>query len=142
VLQRLHCLDRIDLVPVAAEVGADVAFPLHGGAAEARGRGERLTPVPPATGWFAIAWPGFEVSTGAVYRKWDEVGGEGVNHLARPALAVEPRLDAFARRLGDGWRMTGSGSAFFRPCETRTEAERAVEGLDCWTTVARPVGAW
>ena len=141
-LRRLHCLDQVDLDSVAAEVGADVAFPLHGGAVEARGRGERLTPVAAATGWFAIAWPGFEVSTAAVYRKWDEVGGEGVNHLMRPALAVEPRLEAFARRLGDGWRMTGSGSAFFRPCETRQKGERAVEALDCWTTVARPVGDW
>ena len=141
-LSRLHGLRDLDLRPVAAEVGADVVFLLHGGAAEAAGRGERLTPAPPATGWFAVAWPGLVVSTGAVYARWDEVGGEGANHLTRAALAVEPRLQEFALRLGEGWRMTGSGSAFFQHCETRTEAERAVDGLDCWRTVARPVGAW
>jgi 4-diphosphocytidyl-2-C-methyl-D-erythritol kinase len=141
-LSRLHCLDEVDLEAVAATVGADVVFPLRGGAAEARGRGERLRRAPPATGWFAVAWPGFEVSTRDVYARWDEVGGEGMNHLTRGALAIEPRLEEFAWRLGEGWRMTGSGSAFFRHCETRHEAQRAVESLDCWTAVARPVGGW
>jgi 4-diphosphocytidyl-2-C-methyl-D-erythritol kinase len=141
-LARLHGLTGVDLEPVAAEVGADVVFLLRGGAAEARGRGERLRSAAPATGWFAVAWPGFEVSTRAVYARWDEVGGEGANHLTRSALAVEPRLREFALRLGEGWRMTGSGSAFFQHCETRPEAERAVEGLDCWTAVAHPVRAW
>jgi 4-diphosphocytidyl-2-C-methyl-D-erythritol kinase len=141
-LSRLYGLEEIDLEPVAAEVGVDAVFLLRGGAAEARGRGERLRPAPPATGWFAVAWPGFEVSTRDVYARWDEVGGEGVNHLTRPALAVEPRLEDFARRLGEGWRMTGSGSAFFQHCETRQEAVRAVESLACWTAVARPVGGW
>ena len=138
-LSRLHGLEGIDLEPVAAEVGADVAFLLKGGAAEARGRGERLRPCPPATGWFAIAWPGLQISTKAVYARWDEVGGEGANHLTRSALAVEPRLREFVNRLGEGWQMTGSGSAFFRHCPTRQEAERAVDGLGCWTTLARPV---
>ena len=141
-LSRLHGLADLDLGPVAAEVGADVVFLLRGGAAEAGGRGERLRPAPVATGWFAVAWPGFDVSTSAVYARWDEVGGEGANQLTRAALAVEPRLREFALQLGEGWRMTGSGSAFFQHCQTRREAERAVEGLDCWKTVARPVGAW
>jgi 4-diphosphocytidyl-2-C-methyl-D-erythritol kinase len=132
----------MDLAPVAAEVGVDVVFLLRGGAAEACGRGERLSPAQPATGWFAVAWPGFEVSTKAVYARWDEVGGEGANHLTRSALALEPRLEEFVSRLGEGWRMTGSGSAFFMQCKTREEADRAVAGLDCWTTVARPVAAW
>jgi 4-diphosphocytidyl-2-C-methyl-D-erythritol kinase len=141
-LSRLHGLADVDLDAVAAEVGVDVVFLMRGGAAEARGRGERLSPAAPATGWFAVAWPGLEVSTKAVYARWDEVGGEGANHLMRSALAVEPRLREFALRLGEGWRMTGSGSAFFHHCETRQEAERAVEGIDCWKTVARPVRAW
>jgi hypothetical protein len=44
--------------------------------------------------------------------------------------------------LGEGWRMTGTGSAFFRPARTRRDAESAVTPLDCWTAVVRPVGAW
>lgn len=141
-LVRLHGLDCVDLAAVAAEVGADVPFLLRGGSAEARGRGEVLVSAPPAAGWFALAWPGLELSTGAVYESWDRLGGEGVNHLTRSALAVEPRLAEFARGLGEGWRMTGSGSAFFRHCQSRPEAEEAVRRLECWSAVAQPVGPW
>jgi 4-diphosphocytidyl-2-C-methyl-D-erythritol kinase len=140
-LARLHGL-RCDLAPIAAGLGADVPFLLLGGAAVACGRGERLLPARTGTGWFAIAWPGFPLSTAAVFRRWDEVGGEGDNELTRAAFDVEPRLAEFAAVLGEGWRMTGSGSAFFRPCRTRVEAERSAAPLSCWTAVATPVGPW
>jgi 4-diphosphocytidyl-2-C-methyl-D-erythritol kinase len=140
-LSRLYELD-VDLAPVAETLGADVPFFLRGGACEAAGRGERLRPLPLAAGWFALAWPGFEVPTGAVYRAWDRVGGDGYNHLLRAAMTVEPRLAAFAETLGPCWRVTGSGAGFFRHCRTRAEAEAPVAGLDCWTAVARPVGEW
>ena len=140
-LARLYRLE-FDLGPVAAAVGADVPFFLAGGAMEGSGRGERLRPVELASGWFALAWPGFGVSTAAAYRAWDRIGGEGANELARAALDVEPRLAAFARQLGPGWRMTGSGTAFFRLTPTRKQAEAAVAPLRCWTSIARPVGRW
>ncbi len=140
-LRRLYSLD-LDLAPVAAGLGADVPFLLAGGSAVATGRGERLAPAQVARGWFALAWPGLEVPTSAVYRTWDAVGGEGVNQLTRAAVAIRPELAEFSGMLGEGWRMTGSGSAFFRPCHTRGEAERSVEALPCWTAVTRPVRAW
>jgi 4-diphosphocytidyl-2C-methyl-D-erythritol kinase len=136
---------KVDLGPVAAAVGADVPFFLAGGAVDGTGRGERLQPVPGACGWFSLAWPGFAVSTAQVFRTWDRVGGDGENELARAATRAEPRLAAFANHLNRtcaGWRMTGAGSAFFRPAATHEEAEAAVSPLDCWTAVARPVGAW
>ena len=86
--------------------------------------------------WYALAWPRFEVSTAAVYRAWDEVGGEGPNHLFRPACAVDPRLGEFAESLGEGWRMTGSGSAFFREVASEAEAHDAIKGREGWTAVA------
>jgi 4-diphosphocytidyl-2-C-methyl-D-erythritol kinase len=140
-LTRLHGLDH-DLGPIAAEVGSDVPFFLAGGGAVATGRGEVLDPAAPDTGWYAVAWPGLHVSTPAVFRRWDQVGGDGANELTRAAFDVEPKLAEFASMLGEGWRMTGSGSAFFRRERTRHEAERAVRELTCWTAVARPVGAW
>lgn len=140
-LARLYDLD-LDLTPIAAALGADVPFFLRGGALRAEGRGEHLCRLPSATGWYALAWPGFGADTGAVYRAWDRVGGDGTNHLLDAAMMVEPRLAAFAATLGPLWRMTGSGAAFFRPCATREEAETAIAGLDCWTAVARPVGPW
>ncbi|HEX4212761.1 MAG TPA: hypothetical protein VIA06_05465 [Candidatus Dormibacteraeota bacterium] len=139
-LARLHDLD-VDLDAVAYRVGADVPFALRGGSMQGAGRGERLRPAPAATGWFALAWPGFGVSTGAAYQTWDQVGGDGENELTRAAVAVEPRLVAFSERLGPGWRMTGSGSAFFRPCSSRRQAEAAIRGLCCWTAVAEPIGS-
>ena len=140
-LRRLHGLD-LDLLPVALEVGSDVPFFLRGGAAEAAGHGADLRPAAPATGWFAIAWPGFEVSTAAVYDAWDRTGGAGPNQLQGAAFEVEPRLRDFAAGLGPPWQMTGSGSAFFRSEPTRAEAEDALGGLACWTAVAAPVAAW
>jgi len=133
---------RCDLKEVAARLGSDVPFFLVGGCAIATGRGELLTPAPPARGWYAVAWPGFPLSTPAVYRKWDEVGGKGTNQLTRAAFAVEPRMSDFAGMLGAGWQMTGSGSAFFKPCLSYRDAEQAVINLKCWTAVARPVGPW
>jgi len=133
---------RADLAAIAGRLGADVPFFLAGGRARARGRGEILEPLPPAAGWFALAWPGFEVGTGAVYRAWDEVGGNGRNHLFRAACAVDPRLERFARRLGEGWVMTGSGSAFFREAASEPAARAMVSGLDCWTAVAAALPRW
>ena len=139
-LTAIHGLE-VDLHPLAAELGADVGFFLRGGTALAEGIGDQLHALPTARDWYAIAWPGLEVSTAAVYRRWDEVGGEGKNELTRAALAEEPRLEAFARRL-PGWRMTGSGSAFFKSFGDRKAAEAEIAGLDCWTAVARSVPAW
>ena len=137
----LHAL-RIDRSSIAGSLGSDVAFFLRGGRAHAEGRGERLRPLPQHAEWFAIAWPGIELSTARVYEAWDEVGGESPNQLQRAAAKVEPRLEEFARKLGRGWQMTGSGSAFFLPCPTREEGERAIAKLDCWKSVTFSVGSW
>ena len=131
-----------DLTKVAAGVGADVPFFLRGGAAIAQGRGERLAPMPTKHEWFAIAWPEIELSTAAVYGAWDKVNGEGPNQLTAAAVHVEPRLRDFASRLGHGWQMTGSGSAFFLRCADERYARQAVAKLDGWTAVTRSVGAW
>lgn len=130
-LRKMFNLD-IDLDPIAAAIGSDVPFFLHGGRARVEGRGERVTPLPPELAWFAIAWPQIELSTQAVYKAWDEVNGPD---LSKAAQHVEPRLTAFTTMLGDGWRMTGSGSAFFKQTTTENEAKTAIRGLDCWTTV-------
>jgi 4-diphosphocytidyl-2C-methyl-D-erythritol kinase len=131
-----------DLKTIAAGIGADAPFFLTGGAALAEGRGERLTALVTKPEWFAIAWPEIELSTAAVYGAWDEVNGEGANQLTAAAAHVEPRLHDFATRLGSGWQMTGSGSAFFLMCVDERSARQAVAKLDVWTAVTRSVGAW
>ena len=137
----VHGLD-VDVATLAAKVGADVTFFLKGGAALVEGAGERITPQPVEDAWFAIAWPGIELSTALVYRAWDEVRGDGVNELRRAAARVNPSIDEFAGALGEGWQMTGSGAAFFRRCADRKTAEAAAATVDCWTTVTRSIGPW
>jgi 4-diphosphocytidyl-2-C-methyl-D-erythritol kinase len=133
---------RPELAAVAARLGADVPFFLRGGRARATGRGEVLEPVEVEACWYALVWPGYEISTAAVYAAWDRVGGEGRNHLFRAACSVEPRLAEFATDLGKGWVMTGSGSAFFREAATEAEARDQVAGRQGWTAVAAAVPAW
>ncbi len=128
-----------EIKPIAVELGSDVPFFMQGGRARGEGRGEKLTALPAENRWFAIAWPGFELSTAAVYRAWDEVKGDGPNHLRRAAAAVDARIDDFESELGHGWQMTGSGSAFFKTTETKREAEEAIKNLDCWTAVAASI---
>jgi 4-diphosphocytidyl-2C-methyl-D-erythritol kinase len=139
-----HRLD-VDIATLANGVGADVTFFLRGGAAVVEGVGERITPIAHTASWFAIAWPGIELSTAAVYEAWDKLGprqASGGNGLREAAGQVDTRVDRFAEHLGEGWRMTGSGSAFFFECPNRAEAEAAVEKLDCWKAVTFSVGAW
>ena len=140
-LAALHNISA-DLAKIAATVGADVPFFLKGGAAIAEGRGERITAMPAEAGWFAIAWPDIELSTADVYRAWDDVKGDGQNQLRSAAEHVEPRLRDFAKRLGAGWQMTGSGSAFFARCEDEQSARHAVVKVDGWTAVTHSVGPW
>jgi 4-diphosphocytidyl-2-C-methyl-D-erythritol kinase len=129
----------VDLEPIAAEIGSDVPFFLHGGAALVEGRGERVTPIDTKPAWFAIAWPGIQLSTKTVYEAWDAIKGRD---LRRAAEHVEPRLKDFATMLGAGWTMTGSGSAFFKSAATENEAKQAIRGLDCWTAVTRAIDRW
>jgi 4-diphosphocytidyl-2C-methyl-D-erythritol kinase len=133
---------RSDLVEIAARLGADVPFFLRGGRARATGRGEVLQPLEVEPGWYALAWPGFELSTAAVYAAWDSVGGDGRNQLFRAACTVEKGLAEYAAGLGDGWVMTGSGSAFFHEAASEIEARRLVARQDGWTAVAASLPAW
>jgi 4-diphosphocytidyl-2-C-methyl-D-erythritol kinase len=140
-IKLLRHLD-VELDGPAQQVGSDVPFFLGGGAALVEAAGERVTPIPVAGSWYAIAWPGIVLRTGDVYAAYDEVGGEEPNELRRAAGRVSPELADFESRLGTGWRMTGSGSAFFCACADRDSAKQAVAKLDCWTAVTAAVGSW
>jgi 4-diphosphocytidyl-2-C-methyl-D-erythritol kinase len=151
-LAALHHITA-NLQEIARQLGADVPFFLTGGTAIGEQRGDHLTPIPTQPQWFAIAWPGVELSTQDVYRAWDEMPGDPPNHLTKAAMRIEPRLLEFAntlnslaagRALGAGstWQMTGSGSAFFKPCNDEDEARIATSKLKCWTAVAQAIGPW
>ncbi len=116
VLRWAGCED----LEIAASLGADVPFCLHGGRARVRGIGEVLDPLPFVPRTVTLATPPFGCSTPAVYAAWDELGGptaDGPNDLEPAALAVEPRLarwrDALGSATGQVPRLAGSGSTWF-----------------------------
>jgi 4-diphosphocytidyl-2-C-methyl-D-erythritol kinase len=112
-------------VDTAARLGADVPFCIRGGRARVTGVGERIEKLAPLAGdnaVFTLSIPPLAVSTVAVYRAWDELGGptaEGANDLEPAALRVEPRLIQWRDRLGDATGITpvlaGSGSTWWVP---------------------------
>ena len=112
----------VDDVELAAGLGADVPFCLHGGRARVRGIGDRLDPLPFEAMTVTLATPDHGCDTAAVYRAWDALGGptaEGPNDLEPAALVVEPQLARFRDALGESTGETpvlaGSGSTWFVP---------------------------
>ena len=155
----IEALDRLfdlglDRHEVAAEIGSDVNFFLERGPALCTGRGEKVAPIASGPELHAvILWPGFSLSTAAVYRRVREFltpsprvvidflnsfaregpgGLEAVlfNRLESAAFALHPELAALRARLAEllpnGARMTGSGSALYGLCSSAAEARRLV----------------
>jgi 4-diphosphocytidyl-2-C-methyl-D-erythritol kinase len=89
-------LGKDDLAVLAARLGSDVPFALHGGTALGTGRGEQLTPVLGA-GTFAwvLALPDEGLSTPAVYGELDRLRAE-----RPPAVASDPAGVLAALRRG------------------------------------------
>lgn len=120
-----------DLVRVAAGLGSDVPFFLWGGEAEVSGRGEHVGVLPdsPAADLILLV-PPFSISTAAVYREYAGRGSLperlaieegsfsgylGPNDLAPAVLAMEPRMEKYARSaaaLSSDWAISGSGASF------------------------------
>ncbi|MBI4229201.1 MAG: hypothetical protein HY608_00035 [Planctomycetes bacterium] len=145
----------------AATLGSDVPALMRDGPSWVTGRGEHVEPLP--TGGprhYVIVWPGFTLSTAAVYARWvgeaERKGGivsrngwetllatgdtaaiarAARNDLDASACAVEPRLDVVRRALepvaSDGVAMTGSGSAFFLSVDGSGRAEGIARALRC-----------
>ena len=104
----------------AARLGADVSFCIHGGRARVSGIGEICEPLDHLEQTFTLCTPPFGVSTPAVYRAWDALGGpraDGPNDLEPAALVVEPRLVVWRDRLREHTGrvpvLAGSGSTWF-----------------------------
>jgi 4-diphosphocytidyl-2-C-methyl-D-erythritol kinase len=114
----------------AARIGADVPFCVLGGRAVVRGVGELVEPLSFEPLHFVVVSPAISVSTPAVYRVWDELGGpvgENGNDLEVAALQVEPLLTGWRELVGavSGLepRLAGSGSSWFVECRSASEAE-------------------
>ncbi len=131
----------------AARLGADIAFCLVGGRARVRGIGELVDPLPHVVRTVTLVVPPLVVSTPAVYRAWDELGGptaDGPNDLEPAALAVEPSLatwrDRISELVGQPPILAGSGATWFSVGEHQDAlAELIDEGAH--VIVARTVPA-
>ncbi len=110
----------VDDPATAATLGADVPFCLVGGRATVTGIGDIVQPLPPVERIVTLVVPPLHVSTPAVYRAWDELGGTtapGPNDLEPAAIHVEPRLAVWRDRIDELCglvpRLAGSGATWF-----------------------------
>ena len=135
-----------DLHALAASLGSDVSFLLHGGSALVRGLGETIESHATLPALSAVlVLPSFSCSTGVVYNAFDDLprssfrGGEVealaaacpdgasfFNDLAGPAMTVEPALHDLHARLraytDEPVHISGSGSTLFIPCSDSMHA--------------------
>jgi len=150
-------LTRQDLVRLAPELGADVAFFLFAPCAVGRGRGELLEPVQPVKKFYVILiFPGFSMATSWVYGNLNlkltkkqkninilrdflsrsdisRLGSSLYNDLESVVIQRFPEIQALKDRLrtagAQGVLMSGSGSAVFGLFESLEKAESAFADL-------------
>lgn len=92
-------LDTGQLHAVAARLGADVPFLLHGGTAVGTGRGEKLRPVPVRGSFqWVLALSHHGLSTPAVFREFDRISPPQLTGIDSGLL--EALADGDARRVG------------------------------------------
>jgi 4-diphosphocytidyl-2-C-methyl-D-erythritol kinase len=148
------------LASIAAGLGSDVPFLVHGGSAIVGGLGDRIEPlvdVPDAH--VVLVFPEVPCPTPAVYRCFDErggtqskvddarvralaasVGAERVpsdapfNDLAAPALDVAPTLTAHVRAIAEiaerEVHVSGSGSTLFTVCDDPMHAQALADAIE------------
>jgi len=141
------------LADLAAELGSDIPFFLSQGAAICRGRGERVSQLPPQRPLhFVVVKPPVSLNTGDVYAAydsqpdierdvacpsvihrltscgWGDVRSWMHNRLQAAASVLSPWVDrirnAFAEFDFVAHQLTGSGSAYFGVCRHAQHARR------------------
>jgi 4-diphosphocytidyl-2-C-methyl-D-erythritol kinase len=149
-----------DLAELAAGLGSDVPFFIHGGAALIEGRGEKITPLPSqVTSWFVLLvppLPGMPDKTRRLYSRLDGrhfTHGDHVNKAVRNwsqdkrldsslffnifdkvAFDAFPGLDDFCRCFKEAGaediHLAGSGPALFASVDDKAKAEMICERLN------------
>ena len=149
---------RDALMAMGLRLGADVPFFIHGGAAIARGVGEKLFPCGVLRPYHVVVFfPGFNASTPLVYKNVDlaltkpqnsnnnallnehgmgkvlDIKGVLHNDLEKAACRVYPEILSVREEMADffpeGLLMTGSGSSFFALFSDGSRAEQAYDTL-------------
>jgi 4-diphosphocytidyl-2-C-methyl-D-erythritol kinase len=144
-------LSAVALDELAARLGSDINFFLHGPSSICTSRGEIVKPIdsPAIAKWALLLLPNISMPTPAVYRKFDEMKlGSDIDHqpgwnqwaalpsqdllpllindLEAPAFAINPDLGNLRRsmegKIGRPVRMSGSGSSLFTLFDEQNEA--------------------
>ena len=148
-----------DLDALAATIGADVTYCLHGGLRWMTGYGERLSePLDSADDYrVVVVVPPFELPTPQVYGAWDRLGEPDgppvsgsdlppslrvheplVNDLYPAARSLQPDLDDWRAELSASWDrqvlMSGSGPSLF---SFFADEEESAEALSLVPAAAR-----
>jgi 4-diphosphocytidyl-2-C-methyl-D-erythritol kinase len=148
------------LAPLAAQLGSDVPFFLHGPSSICTGRGEIVHPIaPPRPRWALLMLPEIAMPTPRVYQVFDSLGlGKAqagldqpswdewtslnadellprlINDLEAPAFQISPQLGQLRadleRALGRIVRMSGSGSTLFTLFDDSAAAKNAASEID------------
>jgi 4-diphosphocytidyl-2-C-methyl-D-erythritol kinase len=148
-----------DLAQIAANLGSDIVFFLHGPSSICQGRGQIVTPIPPPKPKFVILiLPHLSMPTPAVYKKFDdlklgsndnvknhpdwnhwttlpatELLPQLINDLEPPAFALRPDLaDLRAKiesQISRPVRMSGSGSSLFTLADDSSEAQSLADSI-------------
>lgn len=106
-LLALSVLWNLDITPaelteLGARLGADVPFALHGQTAFGTGRGDRLVPVlSRGTYHWVLALADFELSTPAVFARFDELNPDAPDDIGVPAGMLEALAAGDAAALGE-----------------------------------------
>jgi len=148
-----------DLIELAARLGSDVPFFIHGGTALIEGRGERVTPLAASMpSWFVLLLPSLPRIPGKtkqLYSRLDNrhfTEGEFIDKAVRtwpqdrrivPSLLFNvfdkvafdafPGLKGYWRRfeeaVGKDIHLVGSGPALFAPVDSEAKADEVYQRL-------------
>lgn len=128
----------------SAAVGADVPFCLVGGRARVHGIGEIVDPLPFEEKKITLFIPPIHVSTPAVYRAWDRLGGpRGINgnDLEPAALDAYPELQSWKQLIEDATQqktfLAGSGATWFSLGHTQLDSAH-LQGVQVVYATTRP----
>lgn len=149
-------LPQKELVKLASGLGADVPFFLFGGAAEAKGIGDRIKPLKKLKPmWFLLVNPGFPVPTPGVYRRlkfpltnkrkiykirqllvcgsspktWGKYIFNRLEEAVLPYHGAIRDIKDTLERMGCRSLMSGSGSTVFALMSSSAEGERVKQKL-------------
>jgi 4-diphosphocytidyl-2-C-methyl-D-erythritol kinase len=144
----------LDMMPIAANLGADVPACLFSRSVKGEGKGDQLEPFtnPWVGAPLLLVNPRIPLSTAAVFKAWDGVDRGALdearpeswrNDLEAPAFSQVPQIKEILDQLADCEgvllaRMSGSGATSFAIFE-REEARdlAATRFRDCWTLATR-----